>query len=488
MMNRTQQNLLVRDQDANASLKEMFEICPKCGMKKIYTALGLLLTQQSRCGECEKDVQTFLGYLTRALSETVISPEMMISFLKRMPLNPKKLVLTLKSMATFGITIPATLAAPYQVVWDFTSRCNIETCKQCYASELFEKDVKELSKEECFKIIDKLAAMDVVTIFWSGGEPLMRIDDLCECIKYTSSKGIFSSLVTNGTLLTPEVVERLKAAGLPVVYVSFDGGTKESNDAIRGEGTFEKAIEGMKYVRDAGMMVSTLITATKTSYREIKEMYKVAESIPLVGFNVLNFVPTGAGLENFEKLTLSPEEYDDLNRWLYDRREEGKFVIFSLIPQFTRIAHEKLREQGRIDENGEAKSLEDISPKPLLLWITDPDLALFYYNAKTFNANLLSQFHGGCSAGRVYAGLTADGKLKPCPFFPLEVGDALKDDLEDLWLNNAYFNDMRDRTSFDGFCAQCGYRDMCGGCRGRSWRLSGGNVKASDPYCTLVKS
>jgi radical SAM protein with 4Fe4S-binding SPASM domain len=121
-----------------------------------------------------------------------------------------------------------------------------------------------------------------------------------------------------------------------------------------------------------------------------------------------------------------------------------------------------------------------------LLWITDPDLGLFYYNAKTFNVNYLSVFHGGCSAGRVYAGITADGKLKPCPFFPLEVGDALNDNLEELWLNNASFNDMRDRTLFDGFCAECGYRDMCGGCRGRAWRLSGGNVKASDPYCTLA--
>lgn len=479
-------NLLVRDPDANAALKEMFEICPECGTKKIYTALRFALTQQPQCTACLKDVQVFLQYFMKALSETVITQEMFMDFLKRFPINPKKLVLTLKSMATFGITTPATLAAPYQVVWDFTHKCNVKTCKQCYASGSFDSDVEDISKEDAFKIIDKLAAMDVVSIFWSGGEPLIRIDEVCECVQYARSKGIASSLVTNGLLLTPENVQKLKAAGLPIVYVSFDGACKESNDALRGEGTFDRAVQGMKNVKAAGMMCSTLITATKTSYKEIERMYELAEQVPLNGFNVLNFLPAGAGASNFEELTLSAEEYDELNRWLYDRREEGKFVIFSLIPQFTRTAHEKLRELGKIDENGDAQNLLDISPK-LLLWIADPELALFYYNGKTLNANLVSQFHGGCSAGRVYAGITADGKLKPCPFYPLEVGDALNGDLEDLWLNSQEFTQMRDRTQFDGFCAQCEYRDFCGGCRGRSWALSGGNIKASDPYCVLVK-
>jgi radical SAM protein with 4Fe4S-binding SPASM domain len=464
----------------------MFEICPECRTKKIYTALRFALTQQSQCTACQKDIQEFLGYFMRALSETVVTQEMLMNFLKRLPINPKKLVLTLKSMAAFGITTPATLAAPFQVVWDFTHKCNIKTCKQCYASEFFDSDVEDISVEDTFTIIDKLAAMDTVSIFWSGGEPLVRIDDVCKCITYARSKGIASSMVTNGVLLTPENVEKLKAAGLPIVYVSFDGATKESNDAIRGKGTFDAAVTGMKNVKAAGMMCSTLITATKTSWKEMEQMYKLAEEIPLNGFNVLNFLPAGAGASNFEELTLSAEEYDEMNRWLYDRREEGKFVIFSLVPQFTRIAHEKLRELGKIDKNGEAKSMQDISPK-LLLWIADPELALFYYNSKTLNANLVSQFHGGCSAGRVYAGITADGMLKPCPFYPLEVGDALNGDLEDLWLNSLEFKEMRDRANFDGFCAQCQYRDFCGGCRGRSWALSNGNIKASDPYCVLVK-
>lgn len=486
-MSKDELNLLVRDPQANASLKNMFEICPDCKRKKIYSALQFALSKKSQCETCLPDIQTFLGYFMKALSETVITQDMLTDFLTRLPINPKKLVLTLKSMALFGITTPATLAAPFQVVWDFTHKCNIKTCKQCYASQLFDSDVKDLSKEDAFEVIDKLAAMDTVSIFWSGGEPLIRLDDVCECIQYARSKGIASSLITNGVLLTPENVQKLKSAGLPIVYVSFDGATRESNDAIRGEGTFDKALQGMKNVKAAGMMCSTLITATKTSWKEMEEMYALAEQIPLNGFNVLNFLPAGKGAQNFKELTLSAQEYDELNRWLYDRREEGKFVIFSLVPQFTRIAHEKLKELGKIDEHGDAQSLQDISPK-LLLWIADPELALFYYKGKTFNANLVSQFHGGCSAGRVYAGITADGKLKPCPFYPLEVGDVLEEDLETLWLHSTEFEEMRDREHFDGFCGVCEYRDFCGGCRGRSWALSGGNIKASDPYCVLVRS
>jgi len=121
--------LLVRDSNANTSLKNMFEICPECGTNKIYNALQFALAQQVPCLACHEDNQEFLGYFRKALSETVITWEIFIDFLKRTPINPKKLVLTLKSMATFGITTPATLPAPFQVVWDFTHRYNIKTCK-----------------------------------------------------------------------------------------------------------------------------------------------------------------------------------------------------------------------------------------------------------------------------------------------------------------------------------------------------------------------
>ncbi|MBU7040511.1 MAG: hypothetical protein HXS45_06855, partial [Theionarchaea archaeon] len=160
-MKMSELNLLVRDPDANASLKKMFETCPSCKTKKIYTALRFALTQQTQCETCQKDVQEFMQYFMKALSETVITPQMLTDFLKRLPINPKKLVLTLKSMATFGVTTPATLGAPFQIVWDFSSKCNIKTCKQCYASQVFASGIEDISLEEAFSIIDKLADMDV---------------------------------------------------------------------------------------------------------------------------------------------------------------------------------------------------------------------------------------------------------------------------------------------------------------------------------------
>ena len=53
--------------------------------------------------------------------------------------------------------------------------------------------IKEMSLEDAFKIIDKLAAIDAVSIFWSRGEPLQRVDYVWERIKYAWSKGIAAS-------------------------------------------------------------------------------------------------------------------------------------------------------------------------------------------------------------------------------------------------------------------------------------------------------
>jgi len=94
----------------------------------------------------------------------------------------KGLVNVLKGIAKYGITRPQKLYAPFLVVWDFTSMCNLR-CKHCYSSA-GKLAPDELSKEERYNVIDQLSDAGVVAVAFSGGEPLISKDffDIGKCM------------------------------------------------------------------------------------------------------------------------------------------------------------------------------------------------------------------------------------------------------------------------------------------------------------------
>ena len=91
---------------------------------------------------------------------------------------------------------PFVPGAPLQVVWDVTYGCNLK-CKHCYASAGMPIQ-NELDTAESLDLIDELAEMDVPSLAFSGGEPLVR-PDILELTKAAHDRGIYVSLATNGT-------------------------------------------------------------------------------------------------------------------------------------------------------------------------------------------------------------------------------------------------------------------------------------------------
>ena len=90
---------------------------------------------------------------------------------------------------------------------------------------------------------------------------------------------------------------------------------------------------------------------------------------------------------------------------------------------------------------------------------------------------------GGCSAGITYAGLTTGGDLIPCvPASHISLGNVLKEDLEDLWVNNKLLNYIRRRDELQGSCGKCSYNSICGGCRYTAYIVKG-DWLAADPSC-----
>jgi len=143
--------------------------------------------------------------------------------------------------------------------------CNL-TCHHCFISCSPKNDsFGYLTLAEVKRRLEESISLGVKEYYFTGGEPFLNremVPILVETLKYGPA-----TVLTNGTVLKPEWLIELRAAEEAGPYslefrVSIDGFSPETNDPIRGEGTFQKAIEGVAKLVDFGFL--PIITATRT--------------------------------------------------------------------------------------------------------------------------------------------------------------------------------------------------------------------------------
>ncbi len=381
------------------------------------------------------------------------------------PYYRRGLVTTVRSIAEYGITKPQKLIAPFLIVWNVTKKCNLR-CKHCYANATPQGAPDELTTEEKKQVIDQLDEAGVVTIAFSGGEPLMA-PDIFEIFKYTAEKGMYVNVATNGTLITPEVARKMKESGVGYVEVSLDSPNPEEHDEFRGvKGAWKLAVQGIKNAKEAGLCTGIAYTVTKQNLPRVPEMVKLARDLGVCTMIFFNFVPVGRGKE-IQAMDLGPKEREELMKYLYAELEKGGLNVFSTSPTYARISVEKV-----LSKQGEHVSLAHFGDLPL---------GKEYSN----EAVALADFVGGCGAGRAYCAVDHNGDIYPCVFLPIKVGNALKDGFVNVWKNSELFNAFRDRDSEKHFASKCPFKYVCGGCRARAYAYTGDPL-GPDPGCVVA--
>ncbi|MHC1568809.1 MAG: radical SAM protein, partial [Candidatus Syntropharchaeia archaeon] len=339
-------------------------------------------------------------------------------------------------------------------------------CKHCYANASNRPAEDELTLEERKEVIDQLDEAGVAAISFSGGEPLVN-KDFWEIAKYAGGKGFYLSVATNGTLITRKSARKLRESGIRYVEVSLDG-PKDVHDEFRGiDGAFDRSVEGIKNARDEGLGTGIAMTATRHNLETAPEMIKLARNLKVDRFIVFNFIPTGRG-KDMVKEDLTPEEREELMKYLYDEWQKGDLQIFSTCPAYARVSivEKEKRERGAVSPTHFAEI----------------DFPKEFGGA----AKALTEFIGGCGAGRVYCSVEHNGDIQPCVFIPIKVGHVLKDGFTNVWKDNKIMNLLRDRDVADYACRSCEFRYVCGGCRARAYAYYN-NLKGPDPGCILMK-
>lgn len=133
-----------------------------------------------------------------------------------------------------------------------TWHCN-QKCVHCYAASQNHSDEEELSTEDWKKILDKCRSVGIPQVTFTGGEPTMR-EDLFELIEY--ARWFISRLNTNGIKLTPEYCQKLKAADIDSVQITFYSSDPEVHNALVGAPQFENTAKGIENALNAGLAIS----------------------------------------------------------------------------------------------------------------------------------------------------------------------------------------------------------------------------------------
>jgi MoaA/NifB/PqqE/SkfB family radical SAM enzyme len=194
----------------------------------------------------------------------------------------------------------ASMQFPLFVKWYITQRCNLR-CTHCYLTDY----TKSPDLEDVLPIIDFLGEKKVVSIVLIGGEPLAR-RDLVEIVARITSRNIQTKIATNATLIDLAIAKALVNAGARKYQVSLEGATARGNDAIRGAGTFEAAVEGTHALVAAGADVRIAFTLTGDNYAELETMFELASRLRVHGIKLNAFVPMGTGVLMSRKHFLSP--------------------------------------------------------------------------------------------------------------------------------------------------------------------------------------
>ena len=165
-----------------------------------------------------------------------------------------------------------------------TSRCNL-SCLHCYTSHRGSSVSGDLSARTVFGLIDQLEGLGGRVVTLSGGEPLLY-PHIREIISRSSSK-LDLRLLTNGTLLDREWAQFLADHNV-AVQVSLDGSCPAIHDAIRGKGSFDKAIRAVGLLQQAGLSerINLSTTVMSLNFDDLSEIIALGEKIgvPLVRF------------------------------------------------------------------------------------------------------------------------------------------------------------------------------------------------------------
>ncbi|MFH2201627.1 MAG: radical SAM protein [Elusimicrobiota bacterium] len=220
------------------------------------------------------------------------------------------------------------LGAPLYVAWQITNECNL-ACLHCIEESGPGKAFKdELPKDKVFAVLKELLDAEVPYLAFSGGEPMMH-PHFFEMVEFVTRGGSELKVETNAHLLDRDACRRLAGCGIRAAQVSMDGASAETYQRLRARGSFDKMLEGVRGLKDAGVPIEINYSPTKFNAGEISRAVDLAYELGAESFFTGRTMYTGNAVRAWDHIAPSAEQYE---RFFADLRAacdkyEGKLRV-----------------------------------------------------------------------------------------------------------------------------------------------------------------
>ena len=343
---------------------------------------------------------------------------------------------------------------PFMVSYSITQKCNLK-CKHCYSESIEQAAPDELSTKEAYRLIDDLSGWGIGLLIIDGGEPLCR-EDVLDVVKYASTKGIRTTIGSNGTLIDRSMASKMVDAGVMAVAISVDGADAKTHDSFRGvAGAFDQTLKGLEACRNAGLPFQFNTVIRKDNLSQLEDLLHMAVEYGADAAEIFDLIAAGRAKEECRDQVLTNEERKRVMEWLAEFQEDYPLIIrVPGCPMYPLLLQEK-----------------QIKPKHFPL-----DML-----------RRVPYFGRGCAAGMPmgYVMVQCNGEVNPCMLLQIKLGNVREESIVSIWENSTVLYQLRQRELLKDGCDHCSYKLTCSGCRGRAYEETG-DIMATDPGCWLA--
>jgi len=333
---------------------------------------------------------------------------------------------------------PSRVEPPLALLAEVTHRCPLR-CPYCSNPLALERAGVELDTETWQRVLGEAAALGVLQVHFSGGEPLAR-RDLALLVGHATALGLYSNLITSGIGLDAARLQGLVEAGLEHVQLSLQDSDPAAGDRVAGlAGAQQQKRRAAHLVREAGLPLTVNAVVHRQNLERLEAMVDLAVEYGADRLEIAHVQYYGWALRNRAALLPSRAQLDAATAFVEDARARLKGVL-------------------AID-----------------------------YVVPDYHAHRPKACMGGW--GRRFMNVTPSGKVLPChaaETLPgLRFPNVAEADLTTIWQRSEAFERFRGTAWMAEPCRSCERREFdWGGCRCQAFALVG-DAAATDPVCGL---